>query len=193
MFRFLFGSSVLALGQLVALLPGHQYHPFPSQTEVWCTTRARAVCGAVWRKGRWMSIPHKFVCPTRRWGLFPGRGYGCTPWVNVKTSDGGLGSDQDFFPEKWSHIIGLTPPHEVKRETCCKKTWVWTSKKNNGFDCESLVWGTSVSSLGKVIELQNCESSGHDRSTVGSSKHSLELRWCLVANGISMYFLHILM
>ena len=106
--------------------------------------------------------------------------------------DGGLGSDQDFFPEKWSDVIGLTPPHEVKHEKCQqKKTWFQTSKRNNGFDCESLVLGTSVSSIGKVIELQNCESSGHDRSTVGSSKHSLELRWCLVGQMVFLTYLDI--
>ena len=38
-----------AIGGLVArsTIP-----PLPLQTEVWCTTRARVVCGTKWRKGR---------------------------------------------------------------------------------------------------------------------------------------------
>ena len=69
--RFVFGSSVLALGLWWPCVHVNNT-PLPLQIKVWCTTRARVVCGAKWRKGRWMSIPRKFACPTRRWGLFPG-------------------------------------------------------------------------------------------------------------------------
>ena len=61
---------------------------------------------------------------------------GCTPWVNVKTLDGRLGSRVFFSPEKWSEIVGFLPPGS--------QTWKMPSKTNNDFKHQTKTRGLTA-------------------------------------------------